>query len=200
MDNSRQPECNEDGSKLVEMKLTTPMLTNIGFTSLNLGHEALAECETEKPDDKKYYVGISGGGWRALAGHMGVFRVLSNKGTLQKVDMFSSVSGGTWFLAKLAFDNDFAEKVLGNESISKFSMEWLESHYFPAIRKVTGSRPESNDDVVRSFLTTIATHGPDPISSMLGEATAAAEHFNFSWQQMVERSGNSNCNRSPNPN
>ena len=72
-------------------------------------------------------MGISGGGWRALAGHMGAFRALSNKGALPMVDMYSAVSGGSWFLSKLSFDNDFAGKVLGNHThIAEDALQWFE--------------------------------------------------------------------------
>ena len=94
------------------MKITPGMLTTMGFTSFEFGNKVVQEPETPpvKSESKKYYVGISGGGWRALAGHMGAFRALSNHMVLPKVSMFSSVSGGTWFLTKLAFDDFFFHK------------------------------------------------------------------------------------------
>ena len=112
-------------------------------TSSRFGNEALQEPAKEagKSLPKRFYVGVSGGGWRALAGHMGAFRALSSKHVLPAVDMFSSVSGGTWFLTKLAFDEKFSEKVLGNEMhISEDVLEWMERDYFPAIRNTTRLR------------------------------------------------------------
>merc|ERR1712159_164734 len=99
------------------MNLVTAMLTNTGLTSIPLGHGTLHAPDRQlvKPRGKPYYVSISGGGWRALAGHMGAFRALSNKNALKLVDTFSSVSGGTWFLTKLAFDANFSQKVIGND-------------------------------------------------------------------------------------
>ena len=108
--NDWEPE--QKDANTIEMKLTADMLTTMGFLSLQLGNQSLPQPEQRKPDNKKYYVGISGGGWRALSGHIGAFRALSTRSALSEVDMFSSVSGGTWFLTKLAFDNDFAGKVL----------------------------------------------------------------------------------------
>ena len=120
-------------SEPVEMKITTSMLTKEGFTSLRLGKEPPKKLGREK-NETKYYVGISGGGWRALSGHMGAFRALSNNNALSNVDMLSSVSGGTWFLTKLAFDNDFARLVLDNKTpIADVVFKWFESGYFPII-------------------------------------------------------------------
>ena len=103
IDNDWEPKQSE--FNVFEMKLMTTMLTKMGFTSLQLGQERINKPRTIKDVWTKYYIGISGGGWRALAGHMGAFRALSQKGALPKVDMLSSVSGGTWFLAKLSFDD-----------------------------------------------------------------------------------------------
>ena len=38
-----------------------------------------------------------------------------NTKTLKMMDMFSSVSGGTWFLSKLVFDENFSASVLDQQ-------------------------------------------------------------------------------------
>ena len=140
-----------------------------------------------KPGDEKCYVGISGGGWRALSGHMGAFRALNNRSALSEVDVFSSVSGGTWFLTKLAFDNVFAGNVLDNEtSIAEVVSEWMESIYFDALQKASATPQTVSKEVTRNFITTTVTHAPGPIASQLNTGMIAMEKFDFSWQAMVE--------------
>ena len=177
--------------KEIDMKLTTGMITSMGFTSFKFGNEALQEHDNEsgKSKSKKVYVGVSGGGWRALAGHMGAFRALSNKNVLSTVDTFSSVSGGTWFLSKLAFDEKFSAKVLGNETnIGEDVLEWMERDYFPVIRNATPlHQNEQNLNQVASFLTTLVTQAPAPVRAALSTGIVAANHFHFSWQELVEQ-------------
>ena len=173
-------------AKEIELKLTTSMLTTIGFTSLQFGSETLQP--TSLP--RKFYVGVSGGGWRALTGHMGAFRALSNNNLLPMVDMFSSVSGGTWFLTKLAFDDEFSAKVLRNDMhISESVLEWMERDYFPVIRNATRlhQKKQSSNDNVASFLTTLVTQAPGPVRAALSSGIVAANHFHFSWQELVEQ-------------
>ena len=120
------------------MKLPTDMLTDTGFISEHFEKEEGQTLEEFKPCGKKYYVGISGGGWRAQAAHMGAFRVLGEKDSLSMVNMLSSVSGGTWFLTKLGFDDEFAGKVLGNEApIGAVVSEWFEDSYFAILRNLS---------------------------------------------------------------
>ena len=171
------------------MNLTTSMLTNVGFLSVNLGNEQFPQPGQRKPPSKKYYVGISGGGWRALAGHMGAFRALSNKGALPMVDMYSAVSGGSWFLSKLSFDDDFAGKVLDNHTrISDDVLQWFEGDFFPAITNTNPAPQKTNHAPVRSFVSDMILQGPAPIKTSFGDAILSAEHFNFDWQKMVEES------------
>ena len=135
MDNDWTPS-NSDTNKTIDMKLTADMLTIVGFTAVQLGKEHMLEL-TQTNRSKQFYVGISGGGFRALSGHMGTFRTLSNTSLLSKVTMFSSVSGGSWFLSKLSFDKNFAEKVLGNDVlITEVVSEWFEKNYFPQMQRV----------------------------------------------------------------
>ena len=158
---------------MFEMKLTPNMLTTMGFTSTKLGKQDIPQRMAAKPYAAKYYVGISGGGWRALSGHMGAFRVLGNTGALSMVDMLSSVSGGTWFAIKFAFDDDFAQKVLSNEmTIAEAVLEWFEKEYFPVLRNVEHTRQSQQGEppgaVVRSSLSTIVSQAPAVIKSALG--------------------------------
>ena len=178
--------------KKVEMKLTPKMMSVTGFTTFTLGDEARKEkgSSAGKSPDKQYYVGMSGGGWRALAGHMGVFRGLSNKNSLPMVKMFSSVSGGSWLLSKLSFDPDFSAKVLRSDThITEVVLEYMERHYFPTVRdtmclKKSQKLPKGGG--VGSFLATAILQAPEPIKTMLGNIIIAAHSFNFSWQALVE--------------
>ena len=184
----------------ITMLLTTAMRTPTGFTSTELGGEKrqLPEREDVKPRGKPYYVGVSGGGWRALAGHMGAFRALSNKNALRLVDMFSSVSGGTWFLTKLAFDANFSRNVLHNEPhITKVVMEWMEHEYFLVIRNTilrnttTCSREAtepspSSANTVGPAISAAILQAPGFVRSALGAAIVAANDFKFSWQKLIE--------------
>ena len=178
--------------KEVEMKLTPNMLTTTGFTALNFGGDELQEPQLDfnKSISRKFYVGVSGGGWRALTGHMGAFRALSTKNVLPTVDMFSSVSGGTWFLTKLAFDATFSETVLRNETkISHAVMQWMEGEYFPVIKNTTRLRQNdrTKNDKIAAFISILLSKAPKAIRSALTSGVLAANRFDFSWQQLVEQ-------------
>ena len=178
--------------KEITMMLTTNMLTATGFTSIPLGDKTLQTPERQevKPRGKPYSVAISGGGWRALAGHMGAFRALSNKNALGMVDMLSSVSGGTWFLTKLAFDAKFSRKVLHNETdIGEVVMEWMESDYYSVIRNTTCSSKQNPkpDNTVGPAISASILQAPGVVRSYLGAVIVAANDFEFSWQKLVEQ-------------
>ena len=168
--------------KPTDMRLATDMLTPSGFLSVDLGGE-LGVMQEKKPESKKYYVGISGGGWRALSAAMGAFRGLSETGALPMVDMFSSVSGGTWFLTKLSFDEQFAKKVLDSEvDISSVVLWWFEKKYFPAFHHV-----ERNDERISALATMLSTLANGPLSTVIGNAIEAAERFNYNWRKFIEK-------------
>ena len=171
------------------MKLTADMLTVAGFTAIQLGKEQMLEL-TQTNGSKQFYVGISGGGWRALSGDMGTFRTLSNTSLLSKVTMFSSVSGGSWFLSKLSFDKHFAEKVLKNDvPITEVVSEWFEKNYFPQMQRV--DQPDSDDGGIKSSLAEILSQVAGPIKQILkqsfGTSILAADRYDLSWQAMVEQ-------------
>ena len=72
-----------DTSEPIPIKIKTSMLTEDGFTSLRLGEQTMQKPGKQTTSEKSYVgVGVSGGGWRALAGHMGAFRELGNQGAL----------------------------------------------------------------------------------------------------------------------
>ena len=182
--------------KEIHRKLTTDMLTTAGFISFREWGTGLPEPERKqiKPRDKQYYVGLSGGGWRALAGHMGAFRALSNKNALGMVNYISSVSGGTWFISKLAFESAFSKNVLRNErDITDVVSDWMEREYFPVVRNTTCSRntqPTNDPETgLGSLISTAIARMPNPVGSpfLSGTGVAAAHHFNFSWQHLVEQ-------------
>ena len=185
MDNDWTPTT-IDTNKTIDMKLTMDMLTVAGFTAVQLGKAQMLEL-TQTNTSKQFYVGISGGGWRALSGHMGTFRRLSNTSLLPKVTMFSSVSGGSWFLSKLSFDEDFAAKVLTNGvPITEVVSEWFEKNYFPQMQRV--DPPDSEGGGIKSSVPEIVSQAAGPIKQSFGTTMLAADRFDLSWQKTVEQS------------
>ena len=188
VDNDWKPHQPHTTSEPIEMKIITSMLTTEGFTSVGLGNKKIPKRLEKKKKSSAFYVGISGGGFRALAGHMGAFRGLSTQGDLSMVTMLSSVSGGTWFLTKLGFESEFAEKVLGNSTpITDVVFKWFESEYFRKLRTAHRVREEDAEHVIRSFVTHMVAQAPGPIKAALGNTMSANDYFNFSWQAMVEQ-------------
>merc|ERR1712032_1000962 len=58
------------------------------------------------------------------------------------VDMFSSVSGGTWFSTMLAFNEKFAQGVLNTDvPIADFAMSFLENEYFKVMTRISKKVP-----------------------------------------------------------
>ena len=57
-------------------------------------------------DKKKIGLALSGGGYRAAAYHVGTLRALHKLGILNKVDVISSVSGGSITTAYYALHKD----------------------------------------------------------------------------------------------
>lgn len=55
---------------------------------------------------KKIGIALSGGGYRAAAYHIGTLRALHRLGVLDKVDVISSVSGGSIIAAYYALNKD----------------------------------------------------------------------------------------------
>ena len=176
----------------VHTKLTIDMLTPVGATQC-IADEVPKESEREGEGshDKQHYIGISGGGWRALNGHMGIFRALSSITYLRLVKAFSAVSGGSWFLSKLAFDEDFSKSVLQNEThITEVALDWMERKYFGVIRNTTCShaskQTQNLQNSVGSFLSTAALQAHVPFTFSLATGIIAAHHYNYSWQKLVE--------------
>ena len=103
--------------------------------------------------------------------------------------MFSSVSGGTWFLSKLSFDDEFAAKVFDDRvPITEVVAEWFEDKYFPQMQQVV--QPDSGDDGdrMRSSVAEIISQEDGPIKQSLGAMLLAADRFDLSWQKLVEQS------------
>ena len=135
-----------------------------GFTTVQLGKNNFSDLTQPDAASKQFYIGISGGGWRALSGHMGAFRALSSTSLLPKVTFFSSVSGGSWFLSKLGFDEDFAGKVLVDDDlIAEVVSEWFEKNYFPEMQRV--DETIFDDGGVKSSVSEIVSHAAGPTLS-----------------------------------
>ena len=74
------------------MKMQTHMMTTTGFASFQRANEDFQQLNGEPEQNshpKEHYIGLSGGGWRAMTSHMGSFRSLSNKGVLEKVKIWA---------------------------------------------------------------------------------------------------------------
>jgi integrative and conjugative element protein (TIGR02256 family) len=66
--------------------------------------------EPARSPDHKIGLALSGGGFRAIAFHLGVLRALQDREVLDKIDVISSVSGGSLISAMWAYGpEDFAE-------------------------------------------------------------------------------------------
>jgi len=61
---------------------------------------------TDKSQRVKFGLALSGGGSRAMAFHLGCLRTLNEKNLLDKVELISSVSGGSFLAAMYAYSDD----------------------------------------------------------------------------------------------
>jgi len=168
-----------------DVKLTTDMLTSEGFVTVKLGIAPIDEPRQQKSDDTKYYFSISGGGWRALSSSAGTLRGLSTTGALANVDMFTSVSGASWFLTKLAFDNDFASEVLGSDvPIGRVITKWYETEYFPGMTQAE-TTPCSNE--IGKFLATISSDQTAISPAMIVDMVGDFQQFSYDWSKLVKQ-------------
>ena len=78
-------------------------------------------------DGKKIGLALSGGGYRAAAYHIGTLRALHTMGILDKVDVISSISGGSVIAAYYALNKDKYEKFVDFEGA--FRNELLNGPY-----------------------------------------------------------------------
>lgn len=166
-----------------EIKMTTDMFTNTGFVTVRLGKAPIEEPPKRKSDDTKYYLSVSGGGWRALSSSIGALRGLSTTNALSNVDMFSSVSGGSWFLTKLTFDDEFASEVLGTDvPIGHVITKWYDTQYFPGVN--SGNQKPCTDDISR-FLSAMSSGQTAIAPEDLGDMIGNYEHFGYDWGKLV---------------
>ena len=63
-----------------------------------------------KSTDRPIGLCLSGGGSRAMAFHLGCLRTLNRRGTLSKLDVVSTVSGGSVIGAMFAYSDDSFEE------------------------------------------------------------------------------------------
>ena len=66
--------------------------------------------KTTETDDLKFGLALSGGGSRAIAFHLGCLRVLNENKLLDRINMISSVSGGSVIGALYAYSSDSFEE------------------------------------------------------------------------------------------
>ena len=118
------------------------------------------------------------------------FRELNNTSVLSNVTLISSVSGGTWFLTKLVFDEDFADKLLLDDvPIGDVVSEWFRADYFAEIQRSEQPRQYHSDNpTVKGSLSKIVSQVAGPIKQSLGTVIIAADRFDLSWQEVVETS------------
>ncbi|NHZ85612.1 MAG: hypothetical protein GWP19_07000, partial [Planctomycetia bacterium] len=67
------------------------------------------ELENKRESLKNIGLALSGGGSRAIAFHLGCFRALNDRGLLEKINVISSVSGGSVISAMYAYKKDSFE-------------------------------------------------------------------------------------------
>ena len=189
IDNEWTPS-DTDPSKPVKVKLTTCMLTPAGFLAVQLSTEQIGEVAKAKSQEKRYYLALSGGGWRAMSAHLGTFRVLGNTSALSMVNFLSSVSGGSWFLSKFMFDEDFASQVLSDDVlITDVSLKWFENSFFPEMQDVDKHiDATANQSALKSSVSKILSTAACPVQQSLGTVIHVTDRFGLSWQEMVESS------------
>ena len=99
----------------------------ITFTSLNLTPLAAPPVQVLPHGSRApLAVATSGGGFRAMAGSMGIGRALGERGLWPAVTHLSSNSGGGWFASQLVFSEWFYHNVAVNTSwpIGEVVAEW----------------------------------------------------------------------------
>lgn len=169
-------------------KSTTKLLTPRGFLAARLPAFVPPQHQQEprKEMHDKYYVAISGGGWRSISISMGIFRGL--KPYLKHVDAFSSVSGGSWFLTQLAFDQKFAKSVLGTNArpIEKEITKWFETHYFPKMMQKDVEYKEVPQGAIAAAIDKLAVAGYT-LPGIGQDMILMARGFDWSWKKMVEQ-------------
>jgi len=67
---------------------------------------ATVRVRHETPQKRDVGLALSGGGFRAIAFHLGCFRALNDLGLLDRLQVISSVSGGSLIAAMYAYSND----------------------------------------------------------------------------------------------
>ncbi|MBW1668957.1 MAG: patatin-like phospholipase family protein [Deltaproteobacteria bacterium] len=87
------------------------------------------------PKPKQVAISLSGGGFRAVAFHLGCLRALHDRGILDQVEVISGVSGGSIIAAMYAYSNDsfrsFENRVLDllrNGLVMGIARRWLLSY------------------------------------------------------------------------
>lgn len=80
------------------------MIMGCQIEAMRMSPQQHYECMTEKGE--KIGLALSGGGYRAAAYHIGTLRALNKLGILDKVDVISSISGGSIIAAYYALHKD----------------------------------------------------------------------------------------------
>ncbi|KAG8463581.1 hypothetical protein KFE25_003854 [Diacronema lutheri] len=124
-------------------------------------------------------VGIAhgGGGWKALAQHMGVARGIIDQ-KLAQPEVIAGISGGTWFVALLAYSSRFFAAVQsptdasGSNSIGKAYMDFMAAY---------ATLPVPDDDGDRAWE---ASGRLKDVPTLL-DAGKLARNFGFSWLAFI---------------
>ncbi|KAG8463579.1 hypothetical protein KFE25_003852 [Diacronema lutheri] len=120
-------------------------------------------------------VGIAhgGGGWKALAQHMGVARGIIDQ-KLAQPEVIAGISGGTWFVALLAYSSRFFAAVQsptdasGSNSIGKAYMDFMAAYETLPVPDDDGDRAWEASGRLKDVLTLL-------------DAGKLARNFGFSW-------------------
>ncbi|KAG8463580.1 hypothetical protein KFE25_003853 [Diacronema lutheri] len=124
-------------------------------------------------------VGIahSGGGWMALAQHMGVARGIIDQ-KLAQPEVIAGNSGGTWFVALLAYSSRFFAAVQsptdasGSNSIGKAYMDFMAAYATLPVPDDDGDRAWEASGRLKDVLTLL-------------DAGKLARNFGFSWLAFI---------------
>lgn len=171
---------------------TTPVLTPLGLVSaqLPLGAPDIPVLGAEVI--VHYYMGVSGGGWRALSAAMGAFRGLSKMRkedagdltALEQLKYVSSVSGGSWFMSSLMYSQVFSDLVLvSDEPVAIVVERWFKA-YFQALRTNSIAAMASPPT---SLYQSIQLWNRLPLPGMGSSGLINAAGVAFDWRELIEK-------------
>lgn len=130
--------------------------------------------EDEQPKSRPIGLCLSGGGSRAMAFHLGCLRALHNRGMLSKVDVVSTVSGGSVIGAMYAYSDDTFEDFENRvrETLERGFVKSIARHLLlsPIAFQVIGTKTVAG---TAAFGTSVLRHGVGLIERLLPRSSRA---------------------------